>query len=111
MWSRAGISVGAGVRARVLSMDSNGYVQLSVRPSDGGLITGLQAPGRLPADVLQGIDSETAPVSLKPTQLKINQQARLTAPSSKRPPQHPPNAAGITHRTHQFKSDDEGKRF
>lgn len=77
----AGISIGAGVRARVLSADSSGHVQLSARPSLGGLITGLPLPAPVPADLLEAIDTEAAPASLKSTELKINQQVCARPPS------------------------------
>ena len=65
------------MRARVLSVDSaSRHVQLSTRPSDGGVITGLPAAAALPAHMLEGLDSEAAPASLKCSQLKLNQQVR-----------------------------------
>lgn len=65
-----------------MSTDSNGHVQLSARLSDGGLITGLPAPESPSADLLLGIEPETAPASLTCTELKINQQVRATASST-----------------------------
>ena len=62
------------MRARVLSVDSSGHVQLSARPCHGGIITGLLKPATPSAEMLEGIDSEAAPTSLKSTELKVNQQ-------------------------------------
>ena len=69
----AGITVGAGVRARVLSVDS-GQIRLSTQPQHGGLITGLAPPDPPPPELLKDLEDSSVPESLKSTDFKINQQ-------------------------------------